>query len=722
MDRRLRFLKAQIEASTIRLRIPPVEYQAIPAPSASEIDQLEEKTVHWEQRITQLLQSQETLQRRFSELIELRHVLRETAQFFDRTSGQQVRNSIEVTDSAPLLENDVEQANSAVGQYSAMHISYVTGVIPRQRIFAFERILWRTLRGNLYMSTVEIEDGIIEPSSQEPIEKNVFLIFAHGREIINKIKKISESLGASLYSVDEDPSIRRDQFHEVNSRIEDLTAVLSNTSNTLHAELRVIVEDITYNSIIVAKEKAIYHTLNLLNYDQNRKTLIAEGWVPRNSMADIQRILSSTSASMPSIMSELRTTKVPPTYHRTNKFTASFQGIIDAYGIATYREVNPAVMSIVTFPFLFAVMFGDLGHGAIMFGVAVAMILNERRLSKINDELFDMVFGGRYILLMMGFFSMYTGIVYNDLFSKAMALFGSSRWQWPADAQPGQIVVATSTGVYPIGIDPGWHGADNDLLFINSYKMKLSIVLGVMHMTYSLWLSFANHRFFGDTLEIYANFIPQMLFLMSIFGYLVLLIIYKWSQDWIGAGVTPPGLLNTLIFMFLSPGTIQEPVYRGQSVVQIILVLLALICVPWMLLTKPLVLRYENNKAISQGYEGIASRARAESVTRISHETEGDDIVIAEGAQEEEHFEFGEVMIHQVIHTIEFCLGCISHTASYLRLWALSLAHNQLSVVLWSMTIGNAFGSTGVIGVLMTVFTFGMWFTLSVVVLVVMEG
>ena len=501
-----------------------------------------------------------------------------------------------------------------------MNIGFVAGVIPRDRIGAFERILWRTLRGNLYMNQSEIPDPIIDPTNNEEIHKSVFVIFAHGKNILAKIRKISESLGASLYGVDENSELRRDQIHEVNTRLGDVNNVLRNTKSTLDAELSQIAQSLAAWMIIIKKEKAVYDTLNKFSYDQARKTLIAEAWCPTNSLALIKSTLQDVNdragLSVPTIVNQIRTNKTPPTYVRTNKFTEAFQTIVNSYGIPKYSEVNPGLYTIVTFPFLFAVMFGDFGHGALMTMTAAALIFWEQKLLRTKlDELSYMAFYGRYIMLMMGIFSMYTGFIYNDIFSRAFT-FIPSQWQWPEDIKAGQSVEATLKGNYrfPIGLDWNWHEAENSLLFSNSMKMKMSILLGWAHMTYALCFQYVNGRHFKFKVDILGNFIPSMLFFQSIFGYLVVTILYKWSVDWSKTDASPPSLLNMLIFMFLSPGTVTEKLYSHQGGVQVFLLLLAVIQVPTMLLLKPLWLRWEHNRARALGYRGLGENSRVSAL------------------------------------------------------------------------------------------------------------
>jgi V-type H+-transporting ATPase subunit a len=187
-------------------------------------------------------------------------------------------------------------------------------------------------------------------------------------------------------------------------------------------------------------------------------------------------------------------------------------------------------------------------------------------------------------------------------------------------------------------------------------------------MTFSLCLSYINAKHFKTPIDIWGNFVPGMIFFQSIFGYLVFTIVYKWSTDWYGQGREAPGLLNMLIYMFLSPGTIETPLYSGQGVVQQILLVFAFICVPILLFLKPFYLRREHNKARALGYRGLGETHRVSALDDDDDEGQtlnggrdslGDD---DEGAAlvtqdidshgEGEEFEFSEVMIHQVIHTI----------------------------------------------------------------------
>lgn len=160
-------------------------------------------------------------------------------------------------------------------------------------------------------------------------------------------------------------------------------------------------------------------------------------------------------------------------------------------------------------------------------------------------------------------------------------------------------------------------------------------------MTFALCLQIPNHLHFKRYVDIYTNFIPQILFLESIFGYLVVCILYKWSIDWTKSSTGPPSLLNMLIAMFLSPGNVdpETQLYRGQAFVQTVLLMIAGVCVPWLLCAKPYLQYKEMKKIQGQGYVGLNHDGAARETTddQMEAEEEGNGRAVAEAMDDEEH-------------------------------------------------------------------------------------
>merc|ERR1712190_37701 len=284
--------------------------------------------------------------------------------------------------------------------------------------------------------------------------------------------------------------------------------------------------------------------------------------------------------------------------------------------------------------------------------------------------------------------------------------------------------------------------------------MKLSVIFGVFQMFGGTCLRGFNAIYFGEKLDLYFEFLPMICFAVSLFLYMDFIIFYKWSVNWNsrmlsatcinvagndtsdptsgtwgskdydgtwvdcgseyctpwgyacskedstallcpldyggdGDGCQPPNLITTLIDIALTPGVVDEPLYKNQDTIQTFLLIIAFLSVPVLLLGKPYFIHKESQQS--------AQDPHAE-----------DD--------HEEH-SFGEIIIHQAIETIEFVLGMVSNSASYLRLWALSLAHSELAAVFWE----KAMLSTLQMNPIMTYFGFGVFAGITFGVLLMMD-
>uniref|UniRef100_A0A8D1SAU5 V-type proton ATPase subunit a n=1 Tax=Sus scrofa TaxID=9823 RepID=A0A8D1SAU5_PIG len=749
LEKTFTFLQAEVRRAGLALPLPE---GVLLAPPPRDLLRIQEESDRLAQELRDVRGNQQALRAQL-------HQLQLHSAVLSQGHGHGPQLAATHTD-MPLERTPLLQAPG--GPHQDLRVNFVAGAVEPHKAAALERLLWRACRGFLIASFRETEQQLEDPVTGEPATWTTFLISYWGEQIGQKIRKITDCFHCHVFPFAEQEEARLGALQQLQQQSHELQEVLGETERFLSQVLGRVQKLLPPWQVQIRKMKAVYLALNQCSVSTTHKCLIAEAWCATRDLPTVQQALqdSSSEAGVSAVVHRIPCRDMPPTLVRTNRFTASFQGIVDAYGVGRYQEVNPewrfrevktlargctaTPYTIITFPFLFAVMFGDVGHGLLMFLFALAMVLAENRpaVKTAQNEIWRTFFGGRYLLLLMGLFSVYTGFIYNECFSRATAIFPSG---WSVAAMANQSgwsdtflaehplltldpnVTGVFLGPYPFGIDPVWSLAVNHLSFLNSFKMKMSVLLGVTHMTFGVVLGVFNHMHFGQWHRLLLETVPELVFLLALFGYLVFLIVYKWLRFTAADAASAPSVLLHFINMFLfSRSATNRPLFSGQEVVQSVLVVLALAMVPILLLGTPLFLRQQHRRHARrrQLVEDEDKTGLLDASVSVSSQGLDEEKAECPGDREEAEFVASEVFMHQAIHTIEFCLGCISNTASYLRLWALSLAHAQLSEVLWAMVMRVGLGLSDEMGVVAVVLVpiFAAFAVMTVAILLVMEG
>jgi V-type H+-transporting ATPase subunit a len=629
-----------------------------------------------------------SIEKAIAKLLDEMEVLKLALEMLDGSSSQQTLQT-------PLLSS------------SDKLLTAVAGVVQTNELLRLQKTILRATRGNCYFTSNEATTGETGAGSH----KSKFVVFVQGNEsafLRERVMKICIAFDVSVFAW---PTSRQEGLFRLSKLQREYTEAVNDSEtlknfylDMLHSSLSPCHElsVIDRFRLSVVKEKNLLAVLSQFQGKVN--TLRCDCWFEEEKITDIQTMLAVTSGSIGGQSATLlvdlalnlsaidfsghggTTTPIPPTLIKRNILTTVFQDLVDTYGLPRYKEINPAIFTVVSFPFIFGVMYGDIGHGAILLALGIFLCTrNQNHIKQASDTL--LVFLQlKYLILLMGFFSVFAGFMYNDFLSMGTRLFGTSRFHINDTTGESSFVPwfnnrnvkstqSESGGPYPFGLDPAWHGASNELLFVNSYKMKLSVLIGVSQMFLGIILKFLNSFHFRNYIDFVFECIPQLTFLIVIFVYMDWMIMYKWVTD-ISSDPQlngPPSIINTLINMGLQQ-TENQPLYSNQSSFQMNLGLCALIAIPLMLIPKPILLLFKHKReqrhdghghAHGHGYEKLIEEGNNH---RDTHHEDGG-------------FNFAEICIHQIIETIEFVLGTVSHASSYLRQWALSLAHQQLALV-----------------------------------------
>ena len=324
---------------------------------------------------------------------------------------------------------------------SAQSLGQLVGVIATDKKDVFNRMLYRVTKGNAVATLHDLDNGItcfrILYSSFEMQARILKLTAANnasvflGRVLIGASGQ-SDPRASGINMLPDSKQSCTELLEKIKKDCDERNALIISTETAVKTQLISVQKVHKDRRHYAIREKSLYHTLNMMQIDEGTCFANAIAWIPTRQLDKVSNVLAQFPLCRLN-EDDLKDAdpESPPTYFETNEFIGTFQGIVDSYGVPRYHEVNPTIFTVVTFPWLFGIMYGDIGHGVFITIAAALMIFFQEPMKKMKlNEMVDMVFGARWLLLLMGLFAVYQGFLYNDTFG-IMLDYSGTRYKWP---------------------------------------------------------------------------------------------------------------------------------------------------------------------------------------------------------------------------------------------------------------------------------------------------
>ncbi len=177
------------------------------------------------------------------------------------------------------------------------------------------------------------------------------------------------------------------------------------------------------------------------------KTCFFTGWVPKEKTETLtSRIRERTNGK--AIIEVVEAEKIKevregrlnvPVLFKHPPFLKPFQMLIAGYGIPSYRMVDPTIFVAITFLTMFGMMFGDVGHGLVLFLGGVWTALRSHRYGEIGK-----------LIAYCGASSIAFGFLYGSFFGLETVL--PTLWVKPLEGITDLFKVAIGFGVVVVSL------------------------------------------------------------------------------------------------------------------------------------------------------------------------------------------------------------------------------------------------------------------------------